>query len=267
VTAREATTAPALEAPAPRIAFERHGSGPALVLLHALGADRRVWDPVLDRLASHREVVLVDLPGFGASPALDGVTPAPAALAAAVADGLAGEVEEPFHAGGNSLGGWVALELALSGRARSVTAIAPAGLWPEPLMPKRGVARGLARGLGPVLGVLARSPGGRRVALAGSVAHPERVPPDAALRLVRAYATAPGFRAVNDAMRAGRFAALETVRVPVTLGWPERDRLVSRPAHLPPRVRNVVLRDCGHMPFWDDPVQVANLLLTGSTLR
>jgi pimeloyl-ACP methyl ester carboxylesterase len=30
-------------------------------------------------------------------------------------------------------------------------------------------------------------------------------------------------------------------------------------------VRNVVLRDCGHMPFWDDPGQVADLLLTGST--
>ncbi|HEY2635839.1 MAG TPA: alpha/beta fold hydrolase, partial [Solirubrobacteraceae bacterium] len=89
----------------------------------------------------------------------------------------------------------------------------------------------------------------------------------AARRLVRAYATAPGFRAVNDAMRAGRFTALETLRVPVTLGWPDRDRLVARPAHLPTRVRNVVLRDCGHMPFWDDPEQVADLLLAGSAAR
>ena len=53
--------------------------------------------------------------------------------------------DEPYHVAGNSLGGWVALELAAAGHARSVTAIAPAGLWPEPLAPKRGIARG-ARG-------------------------------------------------------------------------------------------------------------------------
>ena len=133
-----------------------------------------------------------------------GGPPTPAALADAVVAGLP---RAPAHVAGNSLGGWVALELAVAGHARSVTAIAPAGLWPEPLMPKRGVARGLARAARPLLPALVRSPAGRRVALAGTVAHPERVPPEAALRLVRAYAAAPGFDAVNAAMRAGRFPA------------------------------------------------------------
>ena len=109
---------------------------------------------------------------------------------------------------GNSLGGWVALELAAAGRAASVTAIAPAGLWAEPLVPKRTPVRAVARALLPVLAPLLRTERGRRIALAANAAHPERIPPDAALRLVRAYATAPGFQAVNDAMRASRFTRL-----------------------------------------------------------
>src|SRR4051794_37948398 len=192
------STAPArTPAVSSALAHDRVGEGPPLVLLHPLGADRSVWYPVLDRLAAVHDVVVPDLPGFGTSPVLsEGAEPS--ALAGAVAEllrtlGLGG-----VHAVGNSLGGWVALELTLLGDATSVTAIAPAGLWPAPLAPKRGVARGLAGAALPFLDAIARSERGRRLMLAGTVAHPERVPPEAAARLVRAYATAPGMRAAND---------------------------------------------------------------------
>lgn len=247
------------------LAVERRGAGPPLVLIHPLGGDRHVWDPVLDRLAAERDVIALDLPGFGGSPVLgEDEVPSPPALARAVAQFLGDLGLERPHVAGNSLGGWVALELALGGGARSVTAIAPAGLWPEPLVPKRGIARSLARLALPALGGIVRSEGGRRLALLGTVAHPERVPPAAALGLVRAYATAPGLRAANNAMRASRFTGLERIQVPMTLAWPEHDRLVARPRHLPPAVRSVVLRGCGHMPTWDDPAQVAGVLLAGS---
>jgi pimeloyl-ACP methyl ester carboxylesterase len=238
------------------LAWERRGDGPALVLLHPLGADRRMWDPVLERLAAARTVVAVDMPGFGASPPLR-ATPTPEALARTIVTGLAGVVDAPFHVAGNSLGGWVALEVARAGHARSVTAIAPAGLWARALGPRPSAARRAARLL-----VLSRR--ARGLALAGTVAHPERVPPAAAAHLVRAYASAPGFDAVNAAMRSGRFAHLGDLRVPVTLAWPDRDRLVGRPRTLPPSVRSVTLRGCGHLPTWDDPAQVAEVLLAGS---
>jgi pimeloyl-ACP methyl ester carboxylesterase len=248
------------------LAHDRAGTGPPLVLLHPLGADRHVWAPVMERLAAERDVIALDLPGFGDSPPLGGDTaPTPAALAAAVRAFCADELGlAAWHVAGNSLGGWVALELAAAGHARSVTAIAPAGLWAEPLAPKRGIARGLAKAIRPGLPALVRSPAGRRLALASTVAHAERVPPEAALRLVRAYADAPGFEAVNAAMRANRFTRLEHIRVPVTLAWPEYDRLVARPAHLPPTVRNVALPGAGHVPMWDAPELVAQLLLQGS---
>jgi pimeloyl-ACP methyl ester carboxylesterase len=247
------------------LAHERRGDGPALVLLHPLGADRHAWDPVLDALAAERDVIAVDLPGFGDStPLPDDPPPTPARLARAVADGLASVVDAPFHVAGNSLGGWVALELALAGAARSVTAIAPAGLWPQPLRARRNVARRLAQTIRPVAGLLTRGERGRALALAGIVARPDRVPASAAAHLVAAYAGAPGFDAVNTAMRAGRFTGLDEIAVPVTLAWPDRDRLVARRRDLPPGVRSLTLHGCGHLPMWDDPEQVAAVLLAGS---
>jgi pimeloyl-ACP methyl ester carboxylesterase len=245
------------------LAYDRLGQGPPLLLLHPLGADRRAWDPLLDQLAQHREVVAVDLPGFGGSPPLP-ETPTPRALAETVAAFLESIGVARPHVAGNSLGGWVALELALAGHVRSATAIAPAGLWSRPLTPKRGIARNLTRALLPVLDLVASSGYGRRLLLARSVAQPERVPPDAAAHLVRSYITAPGFKAVNDAMRAGRFEGLERIHVPVTLAWSEHDGLIRPPAWLPPAVTSRVLEGCGHIPMWDEPARVASLLLSAS---
>jgi pimeloyl-ACP methyl ester carboxylesterase len=245
------------------LAYDRLGQGPPLLLLHPLGADRRAWDPILDQVAQHREVLAVDLPGFGGTPPLP-ETPTPRALAETVAVFLESIGVARPHVAGNSLGGWVALELALAGHVRSATAIAPAGLWARPLTPKRGIARNLTRALLPALDRVASSGHGRRLLLARSVARPERVPAGPAAHLVRSYITAPGFTAVNDAMRAGRFDGLERIRVPVTLAWSEHDGLIRPPAWLPPTVASRVLEGCGHIPMWDGPAQVASLLLGGS---
>jgi pimeloyl-ACP methyl ester carboxylesterase len=261
---------------APLLAQTRVGSGPPLVLLHALGTDRHMWDPVLERLSAEREVIALDMPGFGESPTMASLTRraglaaaggavTPSELAAAVHAHLSALGLDRPHVAGNSLGGWVALELALAGHARSVTAIAPAGLWPEPLMPKRSTARGLARAARPFLPVLMRGERGRRIALAGTTVHPERIPRAAAIALVRSYADAPGFEAANAGMRAGRFTGLADIDVPLTLAWPEHDRLVGRPRVVPATAREFRLAGCGHMPTWDDPDQVADVLLKGSS--
>jgi pimeloyl-ACP methyl ester carboxylesterase len=246
------------------IAFDRAGSGPPLVLLHPLGADRHVWDPILPRLASERTVIALDLPGFGMSAPLTGVSPTPRALADAVAALCAQLGMQRPHVAGNSLGGWVALELGLAGQAASVTAIAPAGLWPEPLVPKASLAHRLGRATLPLATALVRTALGRGLLLSGTAAHPRRIPARDAVALVRTYALAPGFVAVNDAMRAGRFQSLERIRCPVTLVWPDHDRLIDRPLWIPDQIDNVVLADSGHVPMWDSPDQVVEVLLAGS---
>jgi pimeloyl-ACP methyl ester carboxylesterase len=247
-----------------KLAYDRAGTGPALVLLHPLGADRHVWRPVLRYLTPTRDCIALDLPGFGDSdPIAHGESADPAALARAIAAFLRAEGIARPNVAGNSLGGWVALELALAGEAASVTAIAPAGLWRRPLPPKPEVARRLSRLAAPLLPPLLASAAGRRAVLLGSMAHPERVPADDALALVRAYARAPGFTAVNRAMRAETFTRLADIEVPVTIVWPQYDRVVSRVDGLPPDVNVRELPGCGHIPMWDDPEAVARALVAG----
>ena len=54
------------------------------------------------------------------------------------------------------------------------------------------------------------------------------------------------------------------------VAWAERDRLLltsrqaPRAARMLPRARHVILRGCGHVPMWDDPGQVARVLLEAS---
>jgi pimeloyl-ACP methyl ester carboxylesterase len=243
------------------LAYDRTGRGEPLVLLHPLGADRRVWDPIVERLRDQRELIAIDLPGFGDSPPLQDGTPTPRALAVAVAELVQSLGIARPHVAGNSLGGWVALELGLLGAVRTVVGISPAGLWPGPLVPKPVIAHRLARALLPLARAAAANPVGRRLLLGGAVAHPGRVPRAAAAELVRAYAGATGFKDVNDAMRAGVFTGLERIRVPVTLVWPDHDRLVNRPPWLPDNVRSVVLPDAGHVPMWDAPDELARILV------
>jgi pimeloyl-ACP methyl ester carboxylesterase len=249
------------------LSHARRGSGEPLVLIHPLGAERVVWEPVLDRLATERDVIAVDLPGFGASaPLSNGSPPTPQSLAAAVAAFLSELGIERAHVAGNSLGGWVALELAKAGRALSVAGLSTAGLWKRPLGPRPGRdVRRIGRALLPVLPVLLRTRRGRRLLLRSSVGHPERVPPAAAARLVRSYVTSPGFEGANAAMRAAVFSGVEQISVPVTLAWAELDRLLRRPRETTPGWRTLTLSGCGHIPTWDDPEQVAEVLLRASS--
>jgi pimeloyl-ACP methyl ester carboxylesterase len=257
------------EGTAASLAYSRTGVGDPLVLLHPLGANRHVWRPLFPHLQAKRELICFDLPGFGDSPVLSGARPPiPARLAAAVLGALAamGLEGSQCHLAGNSLGGWVALEAAAAGHAASVTAIAPAGLWSAPLAPKPQIARQISRLASPVLGPAMRSAALRRIALGGSIAHPERMSAAAASNLIRAYAHSPGSAAVNQAMRANVFTQLSEIEVPVTLVWPEHDKLITRPRTLPSHVHEIRLADCGHVPMWDDPVAVAAALIAGSQI-
>jgi pimeloyl-ACP methyl ester carboxylesterase len=244
----------------------REGTGPPLVLLHGLGAHRGVWKPVIPFLTGEHEVLAFDLPGFGDSPPLEG-QPTAARLAVAIAGELSRLGIGPGAVVGNSLGGWVAMEMALAGQAENATAIAPAGLWRSPLVPKPVIGQRIARLFYPLLGVLVRSSRIRRALLAPQTAHPEKIPRGDVLELLQLYARAKGLKAANDAMRAANFTRLDEIGVPVTLIWPEHDRLIARPRKLPPQIHQAILPGCGHLPMWDDPAAVAAAVLAGARSR
>jgi len=250
-----------------RPSFQRRGAGPPLVLIHGLGGEKCVWEPVLEPLAAHHDVIALDLPGFGSSPPLpDGTVPTAAALARAVAE-LLDELElDRVHVAGNSLGAWVALELAKAGRADSVAGLCPAGLWGAPVVragrPGPGRGQRLARLLRPLIPVLMLSRAARRLVLSPFVAFPDRVPYRAAWRMISSYARATAYAATSTAMRQGHFTGAGAVEVPVTLAFGERDRLIRPTRTAIARARTVLLPGCGHIPMWDAPELVTQVLLS-----
>ncbi|MGH2922921.1 MAG: alpha/beta fold hydrolase, partial [Solirubrobacterales bacterium] len=209
----------------------RKGDGPPLLLLHTLGGTLVQWNPVIDRLAREREVIAVDMPGFGGSPALpDGLEPSAANLASAALDfydrlGL----DRPAVAG-ISLGGWVAIDCGRQGGARAVVALCPAGFWREPFTPGRPGAHYAARVLGPAAPILLRVPGIQCAALAGNFRHPERPSAKEAVAMVRGYGGARAYVEANRLMSEGLAGDLSDLGVPLTIAWAEHDRVVrNRP--------------------------------------
>ncbi|RLU81180.1 alpha/beta hydrolase [Streptomyces griseocarneus] len=253
------------------VSYERLGGGEPVVLLHGIGHHLQVWDPVTGILAAERDVINVDLPGFGHSPALPdgvrydlaGVIPVLGALFEALG------VDRP-HVVGNSLGGLLALQLGQAKLVRSVTAFSPAGFWNKPeglyafallsamrrgalLMPPRVVAG------------LARTAAGR-AALVGSIySRPGRRSPDAVIAETRAMREATGFDEVLAAGQGVRFTD-DVPDVPVTIGWGSADRLLIprqgiRAKNTIPAARLLRLTGCGHVPMSDDPALVARVIL------
>lgn len=241
-----------------------------LVLIHGLGGSAGVWDPVLDLLAPEREVIVLEMPGFGAAPPLPAaVEPTAANLAAALHEAcVERDVERP-HVAGNSLGGWVGLEMGRAGWAASVTALSPAGLWRAPLGPRQGDIRAWAQRSRPLVQAALRVPALRRRMTSTFAAHPERIPAAAARELVLGWIDADGYDGANRAMRTHLFdAAGYPEDVPVTIAWAELDSLVGPPKaeRRPAGSRFLVLPGVGHTPMWDDPELVARTLLEGSAV-
>ena len=107
---------------------------PALVLVHGLGSAGSIWKSLVPDLMNDFSVYAVDLPGHGEAPLLTESGLEPQSLAQSIVEMMERDhgITE-LHAAGNSLGGWIALEMAAVApdRVKSVTALAPAGLWHE----------------------------------------------------------------------------------------------------------------------------------------
>jgi pimeloyl-ACP methyl ester carboxylesterase len=256
------------------LAHTRLGAGAPLVLLHGIGSSRQAWDPVLHRLAAHFDVIAVDLPGFGESdPLPDDVEPTPAALAAAVTmflDRLG--VRNPSLAG-NSLGGWVALEVAAVRPVAALALLSPAGLWKgrAPLYNRVSlrVTRWVAEHATGAVCRLMRYRLARLAVLGQTHGRPAGVTPEYARTAVRAMGTCSGFAATMRAAESRHFAAGPRVTAPVTVAFGSRDLLLLRGSRhldlLPAGAVGRRLPGCGHVPMADDPVAVAAFVAAAVT--
>jgi pimeloyl-ACP methyl ester carboxylesterase len=167
----------------------------------------------------------------------------------------------------------VALEMAKRGLVRSATGLSPAGFanGPETVLAQAELRLAVrsARALADHVKPLAARPRGRKLLFGAFVAHPELVTPQDAVESTHALAHAPWYDATLRAIAPSQFTGGEQIQVPVTIAWGDRDYLLlprqaRRAAQLIPRSRLVTLHACGHVPTYDDPEQVAQVLLEGS---
>lgn len=121
-------TAEMIEIRGCRVEVLRGGAGPALLFLHGAGG-ANIWAPYMDALAESFELIVPSHPGFGNSDTpdwLDNMSD----LAYFYLDFMAALELDGVHLAGNSLGGWLAAEIAVrsTARIRTLTLVSSAGL-------------------------------------------------------------------------------------------------------------------------------------------
>ena len=252
----------------------RAGQGEPLVLLHGFMSTWHQWRPVIAGLVPYFEVIAPTLAGHLGGPPYD----EDENTLAAAGDAMERHLDElgvgRAHLVGNSMGGALVLELAKRGRALSVIAIAPGGGW----APDSGEAerlarlfarqRQLARVFGPIVPAVIKSPLLRRLAMHDVMRHGELVSPADVVQMMRASLQCTIFPRVIDALQSdhARVTDLDQISAPTLIAWPRDDRMLPMGRHADrfraeiPGVEFRVLEGVGHVPTWDDPELVADLV-------
>ena len=253
----------------------RRGNGSPLLLVHGLGAGWRSWTPILDRLAEHREVIAVDLPGFGDTPPLAGEVSI-ATLTDSVADFIREQGLDGVSTAGQSMGGRIVLELARRGVGGDTVALDPGGFWSHRELIVFGATLRpsitLVRALRGMLPTLLGNPVGRTLLLAQLSARPWALSPETVLPDVRGLADSPSTGAAMNALTKGpkqQGAPAGTVPGRVTIGWGRRDlvtvpRQAARATELFPDAELHWFERCGHFPQWDAAHEATRLILDGT---
>ena len=250
----------------------RRGSGRPLLLVHGLGAGWRSWAPILDELAEYREVIAVDLPGFGETPPLTGEVSI-ATLTDSVADFIREQGLDAVSTVGQSMGGRIVLELARRGIGGDTVALDPGGFWSHRELVVFGATLrpsiALVRALRGMLPALLGNPVGRTLLLAQFAARPWALSQETVLPDVRGLADSPATGAAMDALTKGptqQGAPTGTAPGRVTIGWGRRDlvtvpKQAARATELFPDAVLHWFERCGHYPQWDVPREATRLIL------
>ena len=187
---------------------------------------------------------------------------------------------ETAHLVGNSLGGYLALQLAERGRAESVVALAPGGGWadgdpaPDDLDGHFATLQELATAAAPHAESILSTAEGRRRATRFTAERFEHIPAELLAHQLRGVAAcAPVGPLLAAARHSGWSLDAERIECPVRIVWGTADRILPWPSaaaryrdELLPHADWVVLDGVGHCPQLDVPLETAELIL-GFTTR
>jgi len=244
---------------------------PPLVLIHGLGSAATAFKPIIPALAQSFRVITVDLPGHGQSAYNKAQAMDPKSLGRAVFESVESKYGiNEFHVAGNSLGGWIALEMAADKpeRIESLTALAPAGLWLKPAsgrVPSEAQSYYIAKVLRPLIRVGLHAIALRKIGYSNVSPKWQELSYEICYDSAYAMGHATGYFPAWDGMLGRRFEAHVPESVPVTilfgdtdntLPYPHSQELSLAPAHS----SWVVIDNCGHAPMWDYPDLIAKII-------
>ena len=253
--------------------FTRRGTDKPLLLIHGLGSSHHAWDRVIDTLTAERDVIAVDLPGFGETAPLAGEVSI-RTLADAVTDFLKEQNLTGIDAVGSSMGARLVLELARRGGVLgAVVSLDPGGFWQGWEVPffyhSVRLSADLVNYLQPVLPLLTNNPVTRTLLFAQFSAQPWKLPASVALQELRTFVPTPTFTELLDNLAHGeqqQSALAGSIPHPLVIGWGRHD-LVCLPSQstqamaLFPDAQLHWFAHSGHFPQLDVPDETAQLIL------
>jgi pimeloyl-ACP methyl ester carboxylesterase len=258
----------------PMAAMHRAGSGSPMVLIHGFSASWGIWRPLLGALERHHDVLVPTLLGHSGDPEYLAGSPAtPDAMADALERDMDSAGFERAHLVGNSLGGWLALELAARGRALSTTALSPAGGWNHGGRETKRLGRmfrqnyRLLKLLGPGGAQLMRRRRFRAIALRDAAVHPADLPAALAVEMTEAATDCAIYLPLVDQLTSTGFGGLAAIDSPVQIAWGTKDRILPWPGYaerfrrMVPEAQWVPLDGLGHCPMLDDPAHTTTTIL------
>jgi pimeloyl-ACP methyl ester carboxylesterase len=252
----------------------RRGDGPPLVCLHGFADTWRTWELVLPALERHHDVLALTLPGHASGPPIEGEI-SDAALTDGVERAMDAAGFEQAHLVGNSLGGYVALQLAARGRAETVVGLAPAGGWArgdesyKDLLALQAQMLDLLQTAAPHADAVVATHEGRRRATQYLTTNFEHIPAELIAHLMRGAARCDAaLPLIEHATRVGWSLDAERIRCPVRIVWGTDDKLLPWPSAAArfrtdwlPHADWVELEGVGHCPQLDVPLETAQLIL------
>lgn len=262
-----------------KLAYEISGAGEPLILLHGMGSSSlSAWGVIRPELDKSFQVITFDLPGHGNTPFNPDQPMDPYSLAKLIVEQMDDLSIDQAHIAGNSLGGWIALEIAAShpSRARSVVGLAPAGLWLVPTTHRSLLgtsSRFMAQYTYKHADQLMKYEWARRLGFAEVSPLWRELPHQTIVNAVIAYGSSQGYFPAWDGMLKRRFDKSIPANIPVTIIFGDSDNTLPAQTSqertlAPAHARWVTLPQSGHAPMWDHVNEcVAEILLTAKSVK
>src|SRR6185312_9127781 len=262
------------------------GSGEPMLLLHPFMMSQNVWKKAAPLIAGidvadpaapatgRYEVFAPTMPGH------NGGVKGPFFLhSGALADDVERQLDalgwSTAHIVGNSLGGWVAFELERRGRARTLTAIAPAGGWHRWSPVKFEIVGKFLAGAPVYAAVKLFGPRVLRLPFSRYLAHfpisasPESLPESEMMGIIDDVQHCPAYyQLLMKTLTAPGLMELTETRIPTHLVICEKDRVLPHPrytrhfqSHIPEITQVTELDGVGHIPMFEAPDRITKVVV------